>query len=475
MKSALRNTTVKRIPAKLKASPPRQASDNALRAVGVLSRGLSARSEALRKRAHALIPGGSHTYSKGDDQFPANAPALIARARGCWCWDTDGRKWLDYGMGLRAVILGHGYGPILSAVRRELRTGSNFTRPSPIEADLAEQMRELFPSAEMSKFAKNGSDVTSAATKLARAYTGRDLIAACSANPFYSFDDWWIGKTATDSGIPKAISELTLMWIYNDLQSLKRLFNAHPGQIACVILEPVAMEPPKPGFLQGVVDMAHANGAIVVFDEMISGFRYHLKGAQGLYGVTPDMATFGKALANGFSVSALCGKAEIMQTGGLHHDRERVFLLSATHGAETHALAAAIASIDVMRKNDVAGHVARLGRRLKAGLNSAAKNAGLAGIVESVGYDQSPVVVCRDGDRKVSMPFRTLWLQEMIERGILIPYIAVSWSHTDREIDRTIEAAAGAFSVYANALDQGIERFLRGPVVKPVFRRYNDQ
>lgn len=439
----------------------------------VVSAGPSAKAEALRKRAHTLIPGGGHTYSKGDDQFPSNAPPLLERGKGAYVWDVDGRKWLDFGMGLRAVILGHAYDPVVRAVKAELPRGSNFTRPSPIEGDLAELLSAVVPCGEMSKFAKNGSDVTSAATKIARAFTGRDLIAACKANPFYSFDDWWIGKTETNSGIPKAFSDLTLTWDFNDLDSLTRLFDAHPGKIACVILEPVALDPPKGSFLKDVVELAHKNGALVVFDEMISGFRYHLKGAQGLYGATPDMATYGKALANGFSVSALCGRAEVMRIGGLQHDRERVFMLSATHGAETHALAAAIASIKEIKKHDVSGHIAKLGKRLKAGFDEAAKDAGLAGVVYSGGYDQSPVLFCKDRDGKISLPLRTLFLQEMCARSILIPYIAVSLAHRVEDIDRTVEAAAEAFALYARALEDGVEKYLRGAAVKPVFRRWN--
>ena len=315
------------------------------------------RTKSLHERALRLIPGGAHTYSKGDDQFPENAPALLERGLGCYTWDPDGNRWLDYGMGLRSVILGHAHEPVLAAVRAQLERGSNFTRPSPIEGELAEQLQELIPCAQMSKFTKNGSDATSAAVRLARAYTGRDLVAASKTNPFYSFDDWWIGSTPVSSGIPRAVGELTLLFDFNDLASLQALFDAHPGGIACVILEPVALEPPRPGFLEAVVALGHKNGALVIFDEMITGFRYHLSGAQGLYGVLPDLATYGKALANGFSVSAVCGSKEVMRLGGLEHDRDRVFLLSATHGAETHALAAALATLAALRANDVAGHI----------------------------------------------------------------------------------------------------------------------
>ncbi len=431
------------------------------------------RTDALHARARRLIPGGAHTYSKGDDQFPANAPSLIERGEGCWCWDTDGRKWLDFGMGLRSVLLGHAFEPVLTAVRNELTRGSNFTRPSPLEGDLAERFCDLLPHAEMVKFAKNGSDTTSAAVRLARAHTGRDLVAACRTNPFYSFDDWWIGTTACDAGIPQAVKDLTLTWTYNDLDELRALFDARGSEIACVILEPVAMEQPLPGFLESVIEIAHAHGALVIFDEMISGFRYDLRGVYGLYGVEPDLATYGKAVANGFSVAALCGKREVMRLGGLDHDKPRVFLMSATHGAETPALAAGIASIDFMRANDVAGHVGRLGRRLKDGLHAAAADAGIAGLVECIGYDQSPAIVCRDAEKRPSMALRTLYLQEMFARGVMIPWVAISWSHGDAEIDRAIAASREAFDIYARALEDGTDALVQGDIVKPVFRRFN--
>jgi glutamate-1-semialdehyde 2,1-aminomutase len=431
----------------------------------------SDRTRVLHTRAQ-LIPGGGHTYSKGDDQFPANAPKLIERGEGAICWDTDGERWLDYGMGLRSVILGHAYPPVLDAVREELLKGSNFTRPAPIEGELAELLASIVPCGEMSKFAKNGSDVTSAATRLARAHTGRPLIAACKDNPFYSFDDWWIGVTPNNSGIPDNFSAMTLTFQYNNIASLEALFAAHPDQIACVIIEPVALERPRDNFLQKVVDVAHKNGAVAIFDEMISGFRYHVKGAQGLYGATPDLATYGKALANGFSVSALCGSRDIMRLGGIDHDKPRVFLLSATHGAETHSLRAAIKAIQIMRDQDVATHIERLGARLMAGLRAEAKDAGLEGVVECIGYESSPVIICRDRTGAVSMPLRTLFLQEMCAQKILIPYIAISFSHTDAHIDETVAAARKAFAVYAQALEKGVDGLLQGPAVKPVFRRF---
>ena len=206
---------------------------------------------------------------------------------------------------------------------------------------------------------------------------------------------------------------------------------------------------------------------------MISGLRFDLRGAQTLWGAVPDLATFGKAMGNGFSVSALCGRSEIMRLGGLDHDRERVFLLSATHGGETHALAAALTAIDEMEKHDVAGHVRRLGARLMAGIRAAAADAGLQGLVDCIGQEPSPVIVCRDRDGRASPALRTLFLQEMVARGVLIPYIAISLAHGENEIDAAVTATRGSLEVYARALDDGVGGYLRGPVVKPVFRRYN--
>ena len=430
---------------------------------------------ALHARAQARIPGGAHTYSKGDDQFPANAPRLIERGLGCTVWDSDGGEWLDYGMGLRSVLLGHAYAPVLDAVRAELGKGTNFTRPSPIEGAAAEAICRRLPGAEMVKFAKNGSDVTSAAVRLARAYTGRDLVAMCRANPFYSFNDWFIGSTVVNSGVPGAVRDLTLGFDYNDPASLERLFAEHPGRIGCVILEPVAIDPPRDGFLEKVAAIARREGAVLVFDEMICGFRYHLQGAFGLYGVVPDLATWGKALANGFSVAALTGRREIMRLGGLDHDRDRVFLLSATNGAETHALAAAIAALDEIERNRVPDHVAALGRRLRVGLDAVSARHGLGQRVRLLGYDQSPVLACTDSAGKPDFALRTLLLQEFCRQRILIPYIAISWAHRDADIDRTIEAYERHVApVLARAIAAGDPAAqVVGPLVKPVFRRRN--
>lgn len=432
-------------------------------------------SAALRERAHRAIPAGCHTYSKGDDQFPQLSPGFINRASGCYAYDVDGNEFVDWGMGLRSVILGHAYSRVNEAAIEQIRLGQNFTRPAPIETEVAEHIIDLIPSADMVKFAKDGSDVTSAAIRMARAYTGRDYVAICKEHPFFSFYDWFIGTTPVNAGVPDAISNLSLTFHYNDLPSLQKLFDEHPGQISSIMMEPVTTDEPNPGFLEGVRDLATREGAVLIFDEMISGFRWDLRGAQTYFGVTPDMSTFGKAVANGFSVAALTGRRDIMELGGLRHDKPRVFLLSSTHGGETHALAACKATLTEMAEKNVTAHLWMVGKRLQDGFNEAARRAGVAGQVKAAGYACSPILTFKDKNGKSSSGLRTLYLQEMIAQGILIPYIAPCFMHTVAEIDRTAEASERALRQVARVLNgEPLGNLLVGPPTRPVFRRFNN-
>ncbi len=429
--------------------------------------------EDLRERLHAAIPGGAHTYAKGDDQWPANAPALLVRGQGCRVWDAEGNGFVEYGMGLRAVGLGHAYPAVVSAAEAALREGSNFTRPAMVELECAEAFLDIVSGADMVKFTKDGSSANTAAVKLARASTGRDLVVLCSHHPFFSYDDWFIGTTAIDAGIPAAVADLTLTFPYNDLPSLERLFAEHPGRIACVVLEPEREEPPLDGFLQGIADLCHREGAVFVLDEMITGFRWRLGGAQAEYGVVPDLSTFGKAMANGFAVSALAGRRELMERGGIRHEGPRVFLLSTTHGAETHGLAAAIATMDVYREHDVIEHMYEVGRLLRTEVEAAIAAAGVEDFVGVGGRDSNLGYRTLDQEGQPSQPFRTLFLQELVRGGVLAPSFVVSYAHDEQAVRQTVAAVADALAVYRRALDEGVERYLVGPPVKPVYRRFN--
>ncbi len=430
-------------------------------------------SKALQNRSHRLIPGGAHTYAKGDDQYPEQAPGFIARGQGCRVWDVDGNEFIEYGMGLRSVTLGHAFAPVVEAASRQMAYGANFTRPAAIEVEAAEKLLHLIAGADMVKFAKNGSDVTTAAVKLARAYTGRDLVAICGDQPFFSVDDWFIGTTAMSAGIPDATKRLTVKFSYNDLASVQALFDRYPRQIACVLMEAETTVAPQADFLPKVQSLCQKNGALFILDEIITGFRWHLGGAQAVYGLAPDLATFAKGLGNGFSVSALVGKRDIMELGGLQHDRERVFLLSTTYGAETHALAAAIAAMTFYEAHDVIGHLARQGQRLSAGVNQAVADHRLQGYFGLRGRPCNLIFYTCDPLQQPSQPFRTLFMQEMIKRGILAPSFVVSYAHTDPDIDQTIAAVDGALEIYRRAIEEGVDRYLVGRSVQPVMRPNN--
>jgi glutamate-1-semialdehyde 2,1-aminomutase len=426
----------------------------------------------LQKRFSEKIPGGAHTYAKGDDQFPEFMPLYIAKGKGSHVWDVDGNEFIEYGMGLRSVTLGHAFEPILTAVSKQIQLGSNFTRPAAIELECAEEFLGIINGADMVKFCKNGSDATNAAVRLARAYTGRDLVAVCADHPFFSVEDWFIGTTPMDAGIPQQIKDLTVKFSYNNLESARQLFSKHPGQIACVILEAEKYTPPENGFLQKLKELCHENGVVFILDEMITGYRWHLGGAQKKFNIVPDLSTFGKAMGNGFAISALAGKKELMELGGMNHAKERVFVLSTTHGAETHSLAAAIATIKFYKENNVIERMNEQGKKLENVLMKASKELNLEDYFSILGPPACSVYVTNGQDKKPSQLFRTLFLQETLKLGILMSSSVISYAHSDKDIEETGEKVFEALQVYKKALNEGIEKYLVGRAVKPTFRKY---
>jgi glutamate-1-semialdehyde 2,1-aminomutase len=427
---------------------------------------------ALQERFHARIPGGAHTYAKGDDQFPEDAAPILVKGSGCHVWDVDGNQYIEYGMGLRAVTLGHAFAPVVEAMSRQLLLGSNFTRPAAIELEAAEDLLAMV-GGDMVKFAKNGSDVVTAAVKLARAYTGRDCVAICADHPFFSTDDWFIGTTAMDAGIPSAVSSLTLKFRYNDIASLEQQFESNPGRIAAVVMEAEASVEPLPGFLDDVQRVCRKHGALLILDEMITGFRWHNGGAVAYHRLQPDLVAYGKAMGNGVAISALVGRREIMSRGGLHHRHPRVFLLSTTHGAEHHSLAAAMSVMQTYRQHAVVATLWDQGRRLAEGIRGVVKQLGIDEHFEVRGRPCNLVFVARDREGQPSQAFRTLFLRETLMRGLIMPSMVVSYAHTDAVIDSTIDRVGEALGVYRRALEDGIDKFLPGRAVQPVMRRFN--
>jgi glutamate-1-semialdehyde 2,1-aminomutase len=431
------------------------------------------RSRELNERLHSLVPGGAHTYAKGDDQFPEGLAPILSHGRGCHVWDVDGNEYIEYGMGLRAVTLGHGFPRVVDAVRERIGDGTNFVRPSTLELEAAESFLALIEGADMVKFTKDGSTANTAAVKLARAYTGRELVALCADHPFFSYDDWAMIVTPVKAGIPASVEPLTVTFRYNDLSSVEDLLARYPGRIACFVLEPERAEPPRDGFLHRLVELAHQNGALVVLDENVTGFRWANGGGQAVYGIVPDLSAWGKGIANGFAVAALAGRREVMELGGLRHDGERVFLLSTTHGAEHAGLAAAVATMATYREEPVVATLIEQGERLRSGLQDVIDAHGVGDAFSVFGKASCLYYGTRDAAGEPSQKFRTLFLQETITRGVLAPSLVISYAHTDADLERTIEIVDEALGVYAAALDQGIARFLHGRPVQPVYRARN--
>ncbi|MCS6802855.1 MAG: aminotransferase class III-fold pyridoxal phosphate-dependent enzyme [Chloroflexota bacterium] len=423
-----------------------------------------ARSTALKARAARRIPTLAQTFSKAPSQFVQGvAPVYLERGAGSHVWDVDGNEYIDYPMALGPVILGHNEPAVTAAAIAQLERGIAFSLPHPLELELSELLCELIPCAEMVRFGKNGSDVTSGAVRAARAYTGRDLIACCG---YHGWQDWFIGTTTRSRGVPRAVRELTKPFAYNDLDSLERIFAAYPGEVAAVIMEPVGVVEPAPGFLEAVRDLAHRHGALLIFDEVVTGFRLDLGGAQARYGVTPDLACFGKAMGNGFPIAAVVGRADVMAIF------DEIFF-SFTFGGDALSLAAAVATIRVLQREPVIPHLWKQGARLKEGYNQIAAELGLTRYTECVGLPPRTVITFRDDHGAESLVFKTLFQQECLKRGILFSGSQnLCYRHSDDDIAVTLAVYRTALEILADAIAAGdVLSRLEGPVVEPVFRR----
>jgi glutamate-1-semialdehyde aminotransferase/spore coat polysaccharide biosynthesis protein SpsF (cytidylyltransferase family) len=422
------------------------------------------RSYELKAQAQRLIPSCTQTFSKGPSQFVQGvAPVFLERASGSHVWDVDGNEYIDYPMALGPVILGHDYPAVSDALLRQLNDGVSFSLPHRLEVEVAQLLTEIIPCAEMVRFGKNGSDVTTAAVRVARAYTGREIIACCG---YHGWQDWYIGTTTRRQGVPRAVQALTRTFDYNNIESLKQIFAEHAGQVAAVIMEPVGIEPPRDGFLSAVQELTGRAGALLVFDEVVSGFRLALGGAQQYFGVTPDLGCFGKALGNGLPISAIVGRRDIMKLF------DEVFF-SFTFGGETLSLAAARATIEIMRREPVIAHLWEQGRKLKDGFNVLARLYGIEANAQCVGLPPHTVTVFRDDDGQESLLLKSLFAQECLKRGVLFSGVQnICFSHNDRDIDLTLRVFRAAMEILAQAIhaDDAHER-LEGEPVQPVFRR----
>ena len=421
------------------------------------------RSEQLLERALKTIPLGSQTFSKSKTQYPYGvSPYFIQRGQGSRVWDVDGNEYIDLINSLASVTLGYNDPDVNAAVRAQFEEGIIFSLPHPIEMHVAEKICEMVPCAEMVRFGKNGSDATAGAVRLARAYTNRDHVAVCG---YHGWQDWYIGSTARHRGVPKVTRDLTHTFAYNDIASLDRLFKEWPGQIAAVILEPMNVAEPQAGFLESVKELAHKEGALLVFDETITGFRYANGGAQEYFGVTPDLATFGKGLANGYPVSAVAGRAEVMRL------MEEIFF-SFTFGGETLSLAASLATMQKLEREPVVDALRRQGKKIMDGLTALIEQNAAGEFLSTAGHPSWSFLLIKDAAPYTQWQIKTLFMQEMLARGILAYGTHnISYSHSDGDVETILKAYGEVIPMLASAVsEKGLEKMLRCRPLEPLFK-----
>jgi glutamate-1-semialdehyde 2,1-aminomutase/spore coat polysaccharide biosynthesis protein SpsF len=430
---------------------------------GAAPRRTLTQSQTWLARSQKVIPGGAQTFSKARTQYVEGAaPIFLQRGKGCRVWDVDGNEYIDYVQGLLPNILGYANDEVDRAVAAQIAEGHSFSLPHPLEVQLAERMTRLIPCAEMVRFGKNGSDATSGAVRAARAFTGRDRIACCG---YHGWQDWYIGSTTRNAGVPAAVGALTHPFRYNDLGSLEKLLTKHSGEVAAVIMEPTNFEAPASGFLQGVKELAQRHGALLIFDEICSGFHFGLGGAQKLLGVTPDLACFGKAMGNGFPISCIVGRADVMAVF------EEIFF-SFTLAGEVASMAAAMTVLDILENTDALARMESNGRTLQDGFNTLAEEAGLSDRLKATAHPAWSLLKFRNSDGSDSQLVKSLFQQEATKRGVLLLSTHnMTAAHDVSDIHQTLEAYAEVFKTLSVWLeDSDPARFLEGPMIQPVFR-----
>ena len=406
------------------------------------------KSMSLLEKTSELIPVSSQVFSKSPRYFPIGAsPLFIERGKGSHVWDVDDNEFIDYMCALGPITLGYHYPATDRAIKEQLSKGITFSQPSPLEYELARAVHDVIPCADMVRFLKTGSEACQAAVRVARAFTGRDHVAF---RGYHGWHEWYAVQSDRPKGIPKTYSQYIHQFTYNDIDSLEEIFTHYPSDIACVIMEPMIYEAPVTGFLEEVQGLCEKYGALLIFDETVTGFRWSLGGAQEYFGVTPDLATFGKGMGNGMPIGAVCGRSDVMK------EFEEVFV-SSTFGGECLSLAASISTIIEMENNDTIGVCWKKGAKLLKGLEKLG--------IGYVGYPCRPILKPPIDN---TIEANSLLMQEMIKRGVLVNNIFmmnICYSLTNADIDKTIIAFADSLE----AIKAGAK--LKGKVVSPAFKR----
>jgi len=422
-------------------------------------------SDSLYGRAKKVIASGTNTFSRAPGVFPDGAsPKFLERQFGSHTWDVDGNEYIDMVMGCGPVTIGHNHPDINNAIKAQMDKGILFSMLNPLEVEVAEKLVDCIPCAEMVKFSKNGSDVCAASIKIARHVTKRDMIFCWG---YHGFADWYIATTDRSFGIPQAVKDLTKTFEYNDIDGLKAMFEQYKDRVAAVIMEPVIVEKPEDNYLQKVKDLTHKNGALLIFDEMISGFKFAMGGVQEYLGVVPDLATFGKGITNGMPLGVLAGKEEYMK------EFDKVFL-SSTYAPEALTLAAASANIDFYKRHNVVDELWSKGEYIENGFNAVIDQYSVRQNISLAGYPVRLMVNSHDDNGIQDPKLATLYQQEMFKHGILCfsGALMLSYSHSKEDLDLLIDAFDKTCKVIKEYLESGksIDSFLRGILGAPVFK-----
>ncbi len=421
------------------------------------------KSELMLERARKTIPLGAQTFSKSITQYPYGvSPYFVAKAQGGRLWDVDGNEYIDFINGLAAITLGYNDPDVNDAVQRQVEEGSIFSLSHPLEFKVAEKVVEMVPCAEMVRFGKNGSDATSGAVRIARACTGRDHVAVCG---YHGWQDWYIGSTLRNLGVPEATKALTHTFHYNDSGSLQSLLEKSKGKFAAVILEPMNIYDPIPGFLEEVQQLTHEHGALLIFDETITGFRFANGGAQEYFGIVPDLATFGKGLANGYPLSVVTGKEKYMQA------MEEIFF-SFTFGGETLSLAAALATMTKLQEHPVTKTLYKIGNILGNGVRRLIISHHVEHIFSFQGNPSWSFLLIQDVEPYSQWQIKTLFLQEMFSRGILtLGSHNICYAHTEKDISRLLEVYDEVFPFIRDVVaSRDVESALKCDPLQSLFR-----
>lgn len=410
----------------------------------------------LWKKAENIIMNGTQLYSKmASVGVKGVSPIFFEKADGVYVWDLEGNKYIDYTMGLGPCFVGYNNPKIKKAILDQLEIGTIFSLPNSLEVKAAETLVEIIPCAEMVRFLKTGSEATQAAVRIARAYTGRDIILK---GHYHGWHEWCLADTKKSGGIPKQYKDTVFEIKYNDIKTVEELFEKHKGEIACVIIEPFETEMPKDNYLQKLRKITHENGALLIFDEIVTGFRFSLGGAQEYFNVTPDLATFGKSMGGGLPLSAVCGKKEIMEKA-----RDKIFI-STTFGGEMLSLASFLAVVDILKTENVYERIFEIGTQLRDGINSLAKKHGSK--IECVGLGPRLDFKYRNIQGENDEQVKTLFMQEVVKRGVYFVWnMLPSYKISEEDIDFTLNVFDEALMVTTEAEKQGkVQEMLEGEV-----------